>query len=68
MGDFVAMFLTIRYGTARFQDVKYKASSTPFPYIGPPPYSSEELFQIENGAKIKKIFETCKYSMKQILR
>ena len=68
MGDFVAMFLTVSCGTARFRKVKHKASSTPFPYIGPPPYSSEELFQIENGAKIKKIFETCKYSMKQILR
>ena len=55
MGVFAAMLLTVSCGTARFQNVKHKASSTPFLYIGPrpstPPFGG---LRSENGAKLRK--------------
>ena len=60
MDVIVALMFDKRLGTARFQNVKHKASSNAFPYIGPH-HSAFTLTGIginqRTGAKIAIVFQ-----------
>ena len=59
MSVIVALILDGQYGTARFQGVKHKASSTLFLYIGLHPHQPRPRAGLpyEDGAKIAIIFQ-----------
>jgi hypothetical protein len=58
MDVIVALMFDKRLGTARFQNVKHKASSNAFQYIGLTP--SAFASRVKTGAKIRNISETQK--------
>ena len=68
MSVFVALMFDKRLGTARFQNVKHKASSTPFLNIGPHPTASTRVsigIVQKTGAKIGINFESSKKKHKK---
>ena len=69
MDVIVAKFLTVSCGTARFQSVKYKASSNAFPIYRFPPLQSHTHagLRYENIGKDKYYFLKHKINLKENL-